>query len=34
VATIQIEKDKPFVRTFNLRQNDVFFVKLQPENGK
>jgi xylan 1,4-beta-xylosidase len=30
VETIQIETGKPFVRTFAMRQNDVYFVKLQP----
>ena len=30
VETIQIESGKPFVRTFAMRQNDVYFVKLQP----
>lgn len=32
--TIQMEAGKPFTRTFNLRQNDVYFVKLLPINGK
>jgi xylan 1,4-beta-xylosidase len=32
--TIQIEDGKPFTRTFHLRQNDVYFVKLLPMNGK
>ena len=31
VETIQIDEGKPFVRTFPLRQNDVYFVKLLPE---
>jgi len=31
VETIQIEKGKPLVRTFPLRQNDVYFVKILPE---
>jgi len=31
VETIQIETGKPFVRTFPMRQNDVYFVKLLPE---
>jgi xylan 1,4-beta-xylosidase len=30
VETIQIETGKPFVRTFPLRQNDVYFVKILP----
>jgi len=30
VETIQIEPGKPFVRTFSMRQNDVYFVKIQP----
>ena len=30
VETIQIETGKPFVRTFSLHQNDVYFVKLLP----
>ena len=30
VETIEIESGKPFVRTFALRQNDVYFVKLRP----
>jgi len=30
VEAIQIETGKPFVRTFPMRQNDVYFVKLQP----
>jgi len=30
VETIQIEAGKPFVRTFPMRQNDVYFVKLLP----
>ena len=30
VETIQIETGKPFVRTFSMRQNDVYFVKLRP----
>jgi xylan 1,4-beta-xylosidase len=30
VETIQIEAGKPFTREFNLRQNDVYFVKLEP----
>ena len=34
VETIQIETGKPFVRTFTLRQNDVYFVKLRPMGGK
>ena len=31
VETVQIEEGKPFVRTFPLRQNDVYFVKILPE---
>jgi len=31
--TIQIEEGKPFVRTFPMRQNDVYFVKLLPEKS-
>jgi len=34
VETIQIETGKPFVRTFSLRQNDVYFVKIQPLGAK
>jgi len=34
VETIQVEAGKPFVRTFPLRQNDVYFVKLLPLNVK
>ena len=30
VEIIQIETGKSFVRTFSLRQNDVYFVKLRP----
>ncbi|HUA37394.1 MAG TPA: hypothetical protein VMA35_03215 [Candidatus Sulfopaludibacter sp.] len=30
VEAIQVETGKPFVRTFDLRQNDVYFVKLRP----
>jgi xylan 1,4-beta-xylosidase len=30
VETIQIETGKPFVRTFAMRQNDVYFVRIQP----
>ena len=30
VETIQVEAGQPFVRTFALRQNDVYFVKLRP----
>lgn len=30
VETIQIETGKPFVRTFSMRQNDVYFVKVRP----
>ena len=31
VETIQIGEGKPFVRTFLLRQNDVYFAKLLPQ---
>ncbi|HVM60943.1 MAG TPA: glycoside hydrolase [Verrucomicrobiae bacterium] len=30
VETIQIENGRPFVRSFTLRQNDVYFVKVLP----
>ena len=30
VETIQVETGKPFVHTFHMRQNDVFFVELRP----
>jgi hypothetical protein len=30
VETIQIETGKPFVRTFSMRQNDVYLVKILP----
>jgi xylan 1,4-beta-xylosidase len=30
VETIQVEAGKPFVRTFSLRQNDIYFVKIRP----
>lgn len=30
VETVRIKKGRPFVRAFDLRQNDVYFVKLQP----
>lgn len=30
VQTIQIEAGTPFTRTFSMRQNDVYFVKLRP----
>ncbi len=33
VETIQVEAGKPFVRTFPMRQNDVYFVKLLPEKS-
>jgi len=33
VETIHVEKDRPFVRTFEMRQNDVYFVKLFPCSG-
>jgi xylan 1,4-beta-xylosidase len=33
VETIQIEEGKPFIRTFPMRQNDVYFVKLLPEKS-
>ncbi|HEY1662143.1 MAG TPA: glycoside hydrolase [Verrucomicrobiae bacterium] len=32
--TLQIEAGKPFIRTFNMRQNDVYFVKISPLGGK
>jgi xylan 1,4-beta-xylosidase len=34
VETIQIETGKPFVRTFSMRQNDAYFVKLLPSRVK
>jgi xylan 1,4-beta-xylosidase len=34
VETIQIEAGKPFTRTFSMRQNDVYFVKIEPLNEK
>ena len=34
LETIQIEPGKPFVRTFAMRQNDVYLVKLQPMDVK
>jgi xylan 1,4-beta-xylosidase len=34
VETIQIEAGKPFTRTFPMRQNDVWFVKLVPLMAK
>ena len=34
VETIQIETGKPFVRTFPMRQNDVYFVKILPSGVK
>ncbi len=34
VETIQIEAGKPFTRMFEMRQNDVYFVKLEPLTGK
>lgn len=34
VETIQVEAGKPFVRTFAMRQNDVYFVKLTPLGTK
>ena len=34
VETIQIETGKPFVRTFSMRQNDVYFVKILPMEVK
>jgi xylan 1,4-beta-xylosidase len=34
VETIQIETGKPFVRTFPMRQNDVYFVKLLPMGAR
>jgi xylan 1,4-beta-xylosidase len=33
VETVQVEAGKPFTRTFPMRQNDVYFVKLEPING-
>lgn len=30
VETVRIDSAKPFVRTFQMRQNDVYFVKLRP----
>ena len=30
VETIQVAAGKPFVRTFHMRQNDVYFVKIVP----
>jgi len=34
VETVQVEVRKPFVRTFHMRQNDVYFIKLQPLDVK
>ena len=34
VETIQIETGKPFARTFSMRQNDVYFVKILPSRVK
>jgi xylan 1,4-beta-xylosidase len=34
VETIRIDKGKPFVRTFSMRQNDVYFVKILPSRMK
>ena len=34
VETIQMETGKPFVHTFSMRQNDVYFVKLLPSAVK
>jgi xylan 1,4-beta-xylosidase len=34
VVTVQVEAGKPFTRAFNMRQNDVYFVKLEPLTGK
>lgn len=34
VETIQIESGKPFVRSFSMRQNDVYFVKITPLGAK
>jgi xylan 1,4-beta-xylosidase len=34
VETIQVEAGKPFVRTFPMRENDVYFVKIQPMDGR
>jgi xylan 1,4-beta-xylosidase len=33
VTTIQVEAGQPFIRTFDLRQNDVYFVKISPDTG-
>ena len=30
VETVQVQPGKPFVHTFAMRQNDVYFVELQP----
>ncbi len=34
VATIQVEAGQSFIRTFNLRQNDVYFIKISPDTGR
>ena len=34
VETIQVKQGQPFVREFHLRQNDVYFVKLNPCPGR
>jgi xylan 1,4-beta-xylosidase len=34
METIQIEAGRPFTRTFAMRQNDVYFVKLEPLTGE
>ena len=33
VETIQVKNGQPFVRAFEMRQNDVYFVKLLPCSG-
>ena len=34
VETIQVEAGRPFVRTFPMRENDVYLVKLDPLDGQ
>jgi len=34
VETVQVEAGKRFTHAFNMRQNDVYFVKLEPLVGK
>jgi xylan 1,4-beta-xylosidase len=34
VETVYVEAGKPFTRTFSMRQNDVYFVKLEPLSEK